>query len=741
MQRTSLILGVLAASLLAFILIFERGSVSTKEREDRKGRVLDTFVREKVTRLEIQRKGVTTVLVRKPAPEDGLDLGPWQVDAPYKAKADSDAMEGLLGSLEWIDPKRTLHDADDKDRAKFGLDKPRYRVTFTVGSTQGGFRIGGETADGSGVYMQASDPKLIYVVGKDVVEALDHEPNDLHTKVLHESNFSIYGAERLTLHDASGEHVIEKRGDLFWLAKPEPGLASNTALSDFVSTLDSLRAQRMVATGHDNLASYGLDAPRFEAKLDSQTYGALPKPGEKRHAESLRLRVGKACAGHAAESYVIADEGPVMCAANADLDKLTQAVPALRDLHLIVFDESQVRSVRMQSGARELALNEDGDHWSYKLSESGHERASGSAEQATISDWLKALANAKADSFAPAPPSQIAQAAFGNSTITITFDRGKERSAYKLVLTALSDHVNVSRADEALMLSFPLSVLDLVNVSTVRFRKTALLDEKEEAFRSFTLTRKGGVRETVTRNGEVFKLQGPAEIEPEHGTLTDIVRLVAKLQAVRFVADGALPQHGLAQPDYVLDFDFAAHHTLRIGAATEGGRFAQLDGDPQVFVAPTSLTMQLEEPLVSHAALATPFENIAEVRVEHGKDVWTIERKGDAFAMRSGSPGDASRAQDIARAIATLRAARGTSYGKPSAEEGLDRPEARVVVTLVPDKQPAQYTLSIGKPTSADTNADVYVRRSDLNVGFTLPRSAVNDLLGVHAPAISAQPQ
>ena len=54
MARTTIVLGISAVLLLAFILVFERGSLSTHEREARKGRILDRFVRDRVTRIELQ---------------------------------------------------------------------------------------------------------------------------------------------------------------------------------------------------------------------------------------------------------------------------------------------------------------------------------------------------------------------------------------------------------------------------------------------------------------------------------------------------------------------------------------------------------------------------------------------------------------------------------------------------------------------------------------------------------------
>ena len=82
MKKTTVILALLAAAMLAFILIYERGTISSRELAQRRDRVLQRFVRDRVSRLEIQRRGKTTVLVREPDEEGGLELGDWQVEEP-----------------------------------------------------------------------------------------------------------------------------------------------------------------------------------------------------------------------------------------------------------------------------------------------------------------------------------------------------------------------------------------------------------------------------------------------------------------------------------------------------------------------------------------------------------------------------------------------------------------------------------------------------------------------------------
>lgn len=738
MSRTALILGVVALGLLAFIVVFERGTVSTGERDQRRGRVLETFLRDKVVRLELQRKGVTVVLTRKPLPEEGLDLGPFEVEAPFRAKADNDAVDSVLGGLEWVDARRTLHDVSAADLAKFGLDAPRYRVVFVVGRERGFLTVGHDTPEGGSVYVQAGDPKTAFVVGKDVIEALDHEPSHFHTKELHATAFTIYGARRITLRDDTGERVVEKRGDYFWLVRPELRLASEPAVTELVTNLDGLLAQRFV-TREKKPAAYGLDAPRFEAVLESETYGALPKPGEKPHAERMHLRVGKPCAGHDGESYVSVDEGAVMCASDADLAKLQQSVSALRDMRLLVLDEAQVRGVRVQSAGRELVLSEQGDGWRYKVTERGRDQASGVADASAVGDWLKALRAQTAEQVTGAPAPSVG-GAVGEATV-VTFERGKDKSPYRVVFGESADRLAVGRIDEPATLLFSPQVLELVDVSTARFRKHALLDENEADFRSVVVARRDGAREVVTKDKTgAYAWTAPVQAALERTTVDEIVRLFSKLEAVRFVADAPAVAHGLASPEYKLEVEYRAasgaprRHVLRIGAPTDAGRHAQLDAEPAVFVVAEVLVAQLREPLVSRAALATPLEALAALRIEHAGKVVQVERSGEGFVVDGVAHDARERGQALSRAIATLRVTRVLDYGASAESDGTGRPQARVVVTTT-GPAPVTHTLRIGNSVGTDANADVYVRRSDLSLGFTLPRAAVDQLLEQRAPS------
>jgi len=736
MGRTSIILGGVAFVLLAFILFFERGSVSTTERDQRKGQVLDSFVRDRVSRIEIQRKGVTTVLVRNEVKTDDeiLEAAQFRVEKPYAAVADHDAVESLLGALEFIMPKRSLGEASAKDLAQFGLDKPRYRVTFMAGRDQRSFSIGGPSSDGSGAYLQAE--KRAYVVGKDLVEALDHDPDYFHTKALHHG-VSAYTVEKLQLRDAQGAHAIEKRGDLYWLQGPEPVLASQPALTEIVNGLDALRASRFVVEKPANLESYGLTAPSFFIAVDSKTFSSSSNLKNVGKSEHLELRVGGPCAAKAGESYVRAGEGPVMCATDADLAKLKKPAAELREARLSVLDDGQIRGVTVRAGKRELKVEEQGDGHRYRILEDGKEREQGEVDETALSDWFKLLRGASAEAFENDPTQ-----ALETLRSTITFDRGKEKAPYEVRLgRTQAERVAVSRGDEKSLAWFNESVLPLVSTSPVRFRKPKLLDLDPTAFTKLTLSGANRPTEVVVKQGERYLITQPtaaADVPAERATIDDILRQVAKLVAVRFVADAPRPDfdEGLSPPAFSVEVNFtgkdAKTHVVRIGAEAQGGRYAQLDGDPAVFVVAPALVRAFEAPVVSRSALSVPLEELGafELTTPSGKTKVEPDASG-VFAT--------GQAQSRARVLATLRASKVMRYGKPAPEEGMDKPQLKVAIEPKQGSKAKPRTLLIGQPVSPEPAADLYARRSDLEVAFSVPSSVLEALEAQPAPTTKPQ--
>lgn len=605
MVRTSIILGVVSLLLLGFILFFEKGSLSTGEREARQGRVLTGFVRERVVALEIQRKGVTTRIVRGPDPENDQELGAWKLVSPFQAAADQDAVEVLVGELEWLEARRTLEDISREDIKRFGLDKPRYRLAFEAGKHRDVLLVGSNAPTGEGTYVQlAAEPTRAYVVGKDLIESIDQEPGNYHTKELHDG-LTIYGSERVVLRDADGERVLVKQQLQWQLEKPEQGLAALPALEGVFSALDALRATRFVVEHPAKLGDYGLDAPVFEAQVTRKRYDdKLQKPTEE--LETHTFRVGKACAGHPKESYLrMDDSGAVVCVLDDDWQKARVGLDALREKRLFPFDDTQVERVEVQQGSRKLSLNEKDGNWSYVLVDGKQTVAEGKANSGQVQSWLKWLRASEVQHFVP--QDQVSQGATRLSRVlyTLRAERVGEYPDYVLQVGEPElDGVPAHRNDEPALIRFGAEIVPLLEPIAARFRDPTLLKEAEGKLSRLQIERADGSKENAERTPDGWRFTDGKPEAPNAVTLGELARQLSALQAQRFVADAPAALHGLAQPALQVKFSYgtdgkASQHALRIGAETSDGRYAQLDQQPAVFVLAPTLIGLLSSSLAS----------------------------------------------------------------------------------------------------------------------------------------------
>jgi hypothetical protein len=163
--RTPIILLVIAAILLAYVLLFERGRPGRAEIESRSGLLLEAVVRERITRIRIATGDTSIALVRE---GEGFDET-WTLEEPKQAPANSEAIEDYLRNWEFAIPVRSLESPSPEDLHSFGIDTPKAEVTFEMGRGKVRVSLGsGSPVDGGG-YVRIDDSRQVTVVSDDVV--------------------------------------------------------------------------------------------------------------------------------------------------------------------------------------------------------------------------------------------------------------------------------------------------------------------------------------------------------------------------------------------------------------------------------------------------------------------------------------------------------------------------------------------------------------------------------------------
>jgi len=176
--RTPIILFVVAAILLAYVLLFERGRPGRSEIESRTGLLLEEVVRERITRIRIAA-GDERIALRRDG--EGFDET-WTLEEPKQAPADPEAIEDYLRNWEFAIPVRTLQSPTPEDLKSFGIDTPKAEVTFEMGRAKVRLSLGsGSPVDGGG-YARIDERREVTVVSDDVVALFNRSADSFELK-------------------------------------------------------------------------------------------------------------------------------------------------------------------------------------------------------------------------------------------------------------------------------------------------------------------------------------------------------------------------------------------------------------------------------------------------------------------------------------------------------------------------------------------------------------------------------
>jgi len=555
-KRAIVALGVVAALLLGYVLAFERTSITSKELSERKARVLPSFVREKVDRLELERQGQRVVLEKKPN-EEG-ELRGWRLLAPVASEADEDVVDRVLGELEWLSARRTLDALTPEDAKRFGLAAPRYRVTYGTAGSRHVLEVGNEDVHADGVYVRVDRAARAHVVPKTLVDALKHEPGDFRDKQLLAA-LTVAWVQKLVVTRGDGKSELDKQADRWWLGSEPRGFADGKRVDELLHALADLRAARYVEPSGLPAAHEGLRSPTLRLDVNVQPEASR----EDQKARALGLEVGGACAGREGELYARAlPDGPPVCVRADALQPLSASDSELRELRLFATDTSAIERFELAQGASKLGAQRAGESWKGQGTES--------LDRDAVEGWLSDLAAARATRVAPL-------AAFseqGSLTLTLVGAK-RERIAFS-ALDARGELV-VKRGDEPLLVSFPASVFDRLQPLNGRFAALEPWSQHQPSEVQRVEARdEGRVRTLHLDGGRWLAPDGGADHERSRA----LVRRLVDLRVHAFVSGEPRPWHGITGSATRVVLTLASGRTLslELGAPTAIGAYARLDG-------------------------------------------------------------------------------------------------------------------------------------------------------------------
>jgi Domain of unknown function (DUF4340) len=198
-----------------------------KKPDDLRDKRLVLFDQDKITRVDLQAKGVPV--------EFGKDAqGEWQILKPRPLRADASSVNGLVDKLR--DAKMDLSGAGDTAR-QFAASA---RVaTATVADAGGNHTIEIRKDKDKNYYAKSSDVAGEYKIASDVGDGLDKSLDDFRNKKLFDFGFSDPGKVEVpgTVYDKSGDK---------WMAGGKS--MDNSAVQNLIDKLRDLSAAKFAGT-------------------------------------------------------------------------------------------------------------------------------------------------------------------------------------------------------------------------------------------------------------------------------------------------------------------------------------------------------------------------------------------------------------------------------------------------------------------------------------------------------------
>lgn len=627
---------LLVAVALGIYLWRDRDTVTSGERQRRENNVFTAWRRDELTRIEIQHEGETIVLLKEAAKDKDKGAENWRMTSPSNERVDPAAVERLMTTLEFA--TRTRKVTGD---ANLGLNSPRARGSLTMGTLVLHFALGSASPrpEGSSYFKVEGDASGPFVVSKELTEALLARADTYRDRTvipylsLDMAHFQV----RHGTTASGGGFAVSRTDDRSFKVDGANLLASRGALDKVWGALAEMRAEAFPKNA---------DAERLTANVRMTITMTAKEPGK----PLGELVVGDACPDHPNDVVVLRTQPTrvAACAPKGALETLLAITPDLLvDRHPFSFRHDEIEELRLETvgGALdagpesptvvEVARRGTGFH-----QREPEDRELTKDEADAVTDLLTRIEHTDASeahpgTSAPRPFEAVAKARVRTGAYDEVVEVGP--------ITKESVVLRRVRDDARLTVTAPAARRLIPRRTTT---KPHLLLHGETRPVKRVVLRCGTSQELVDEGGGL-KLVEPKGYETD-GAITQLVDAILRGKVVAWVADNAEESFGLSAEGCRIVMAFQDGNnplTIRLGSATEGGVYGQVDGRADVFVASSAFVEMAKRIYVSRAALRADPTQIESVKMTVGGKPVTLrenakERVGALFPDRVATIGN-----------------------------------------------------------------------------------------------------
>lgn len=296
-----------------------------------------------ITQLGIKRKDGSETVIRKTA------AGKWELTAPKQMAVDSDAVNGVTGTLASLASDRVVEDKAS-DLAGYGLNAPAVEVAVTRkdGKTQK-LVIGDDTPTGGSVYVMAAGDPRVFTMSSSLKTSLDKTWQDLRDKRL--LTFDQDKLTRVQLAAKKSDIEFGKNNQNEWtIIKPQALRADGWQVEELIRKLKDAKMDTAVSEE---------DARKAAAAFSGGTAVASAKISDAAGTQSIEVR--KVKEDYYAKSSVVEGVHKIAADLGTSLDK---GLDDFRNKKLFDFGFSEPSKIEIRNGGAASAIyQKTGDKW------------------------------------------------------------------------------------------------------------------------------------------------------------------------------------------------------------------------------------------------------------------------------------------------------------------------------------------------------------------------------------------
>jgi len=191
----------------------------------------------------------------------------WFIDQPRYYRADQVEVQGILSTIRSISAQDFIEESPSELK-KYGLDKPRLRVTVFMGEQEGSREIlfGSKREGHEEVYLVVDSKGTVYAVHESVLKQLEKDLTALRDKEI--LSFRQDQAAKVQIAAPKESLALAKGEKGEWRVEgPKKGKAQQGAVADYLTLLNRLKAKGFADDEAKDLKKYGLDSPSLKISI------------------------------------------------------------------------------------------------------------------------------------------------------------------------------------------------------------------------------------------------------------------------------------------------------------------------------------------------------------------------------------------------------------------------------------------------------------------------------------------